>query len=165
MSRIDDAYYAHFKKKAKTNDKIERVPTKEELEAAGCDISGMGYLVAPDEMQYNPSAVNPVILTEDVQGLFYEGGRKPVPVPATLKMPAICHRRPLSQSRSHSQERKRARCAKKSNRWRSSTKIQTLETATKGSAKHVKKPRRRRMHLPKRKSQRLQLQPLPNRRL
>lgn len=63
-------YYQGFTKLCDRNTKMTRIPSKEELEKAGCDISGMCYLVTKDGMQYNPSVVNPEIMSDDIRTLF-----------------------------------------------------------------------------------------------
>lgn len=67
---IPQNYYQGFTKLCDRNPKMTRIPSKEELEKAGCDISGMCYLVGWDGKQYNPAVVNPEIFSDDLRALF-----------------------------------------------------------------------------------------------
>ena len=67
---INPAYYAAFAKAAKRNEKMKTIPTKEQLEAAGCSVSGMGYLVAPDARQFRADLIAPDLLPDGVRELF-----------------------------------------------------------------------------------------------
>lgn len=69
---IQANYYQGFVTMCKRNPKIARIPTKDELENAGCQLSEMSYLIEPDGRECNPSMVNPEILSEDLVSLFIE---------------------------------------------------------------------------------------------
>lgn len=67
---IPDNYYNGFLRGCMTNEAIETTPSKTALENAGCEISGMCYLVLPDGKQHNPRIMKPNEFPSSIRALF-----------------------------------------------------------------------------------------------
>ncbi len=83
---IPDNYYQGFLRGCLANELIEDTPSKTALENAGCQISGMCYLILPDESQHNPRIMKPNELPTSIRKLFEsipDGGNSD-DVPAVL---------------------------------------------------------------------------------
>lgn len=61
---IQQNYYQGFVERCKANPKITRIPSIDELENAGCKIDMRFYLVIESGMQYNPIAINPIVIAD-----------------------------------------------------------------------------------------------------
>lgn len=67
---ILDNYYMGFIKGLNQNQHIEHIPSKTALENAGCNISGMCYLITPGGSQFNPRTLKPNELASSIRALF-----------------------------------------------------------------------------------------------
>lgn len=67
---IPDNYYTGFLRGCMTNEAIETTPSKTALENAGCDISGMCFLILPNGAQCNPRTMKPNELPSSIRALF-----------------------------------------------------------------------------------------------
>jgi len=52
-----------------SNSNMERIPSLELLEKSGCRLTDR-HLITKDGMQYNPSIVNPEVMSDDMRKLF-----------------------------------------------------------------------------------------------
>lgn len=67
---IPDNYYTGFLRGCMSNEAIETTPSKTALENAGCNISGMCFLILPNGDQCNPRTLKPNELPSSIRALF-----------------------------------------------------------------------------------------------
>lgn len=87
---IEQNYYQGFQRLCDRNEKMARIPTKDELEKMGCEVSGMCYLITKDGKQYNPATVNPEIMDDHIRMMF----TSPV-LPAPVLVPTPYRPKPI----------------------------------------------------------------------